>query len=198
MENEVKGNENPEGTENNNPQEGEGTEPKGEDGKKEAQKQPKYTDDDLDRIVARITAKERSKAEQKVKEETDKLTEAQKLANMNELQKATYEKEKAEARIAELEAEKNLQDQMGVARAELAGANINLPDELLTIFVSPKADETSAAIAKIKELFPKAVDKAVQEALKRQAPPADSSQGGEKSFGATFAEQYSKKMNGGK
>lgn len=116
---------------------------------------------------------------------------------MNDLQRAQYALEKANAEKAALERRINLSEQMGVARAELKAAGIDLGDELLSMFVTEKADDTNAAISKIKELFPKAVDAAVQEALKRQ-PPKAGSEGKPQSFGASFAAAYSNRMNGGK
>ena len=67
------------------------------------------------------------------------------------------------------------------------------------MFVSPDAEKTGAAIDQLKELWPKAVNEAVQQELKR-TPPAADKMPGQKSYGATFAEQYSnsKIKNGGK
>ena len=161
-----------------------------------------YTDADVDEIVKKRLSRERSQIEKQIREQIkreadDQRSEAEKLANMNDLQRAQYALDKANKEKAELERRINLSEQMGIARAELKSAGIDLGDELLSMFVTEKADDTNAAISKIKELFPKAVDAAVQEALKRK-PPTTGSEGKPKSFGASFAAAYSNRMNGGK
>lgn len=161
-----------------------------------------YTDDEVNAIVQQKLAREGKKLEKRIRDELaqqadDKRSEAEKLAGMNDLQRAQYELKKAQGEKAELERRINLAEQMGVARSELKAAGIDLGDELLSMFVTEKADDTNAAISKIKELFPKAVDAAVQEALKRE-PPKTGSEGKPQSFGASFAAAYSNRMNGGK
>ena len=156
----------------------------------------------VDEIVKKRISRERAQIEKQIREQIkqeadDQRSEAEKLAGMNDLQRAQYALEKANAEKAALERRINLSEQMGVARAELKAAGIDLGDELLSMFVTEKADDTNAAISKIKELFPKAVDAAVQEALKRQ-PPKAGSEGKPQSFGASFAAAYSNRMNGGK
>ena len=120
---------------------------------------------------------------------------------MTELQRAKYEAKKLKAENDALVKERDLSKQTAIARRELAAADINLGDDLLTIFVSADADKTSAAIDQIKELWPKAVNEAVQRQLKREIPKADPKPS-EVSFGAKFAQQYSQtktaNQNGGK
>lgn len=165
--------------------------------------QPKtYTTEEVDNIVKGRLARERQKMEDEIRRQIDddaeaKKTEAQRLESMTELEKAKYRAQQLEKEKAELEGRFNLYEQMAVARKDLAEAGITLGDDLLGMFVSSSADDTGKAIAQIKELWPKAVNAAVQEALRRN-PPAASNDGGGKSFGASFAEQYSKSMNGGK
>lgn len=188
-----------EGNEGNDPDpepSGDGTDPEPKPAGKT------YTDDEVNAIVQQKLAREGKKLEKRIREELaqqadDKRSEAEKLAGMNDLQRAQYELKKAQGEKAELERRINLAEQMGVARSELKAAGIDLGDELLSMFVTEKADDTNAAISKIKELFPKAVDAAVQEALKRE-PPKTGSEGKPQSFGASFAAAYSNRMNGGK
>lgn len=161
-----------------------------------------YTDDEVNAIVQQKLAREGKKLEKRIREELaqqadDKRSEAEKLAGMNDLQRAQYELKKVQGEKAGLERRINLAEQMGVARSELKAAGIDLGDELLSMFVTEKADDTNAAISKIKELFPKAVDAAVQEALKRK-PPKTGSDGKPQSFGASFAAAYSNRMKGEK
>lgn len=191
------------GTEGADGDDGEGGEPGGEGdtGPKPAGKT--YTDDEVNAIVQQKLARESKKLEKRIREELaqqadDKRSEAEKLAGMNDLQRAQYELKKAQGEKAALERRINLSEQMGVARSELKAAGIDLGDELLAMFVTEKADDTNAAISKIKELFPKAVDAAVQEALKRQPPKDGASGKPQQSYAAKFASDYSNRMNGGK
>lgn len=182
----------------------------GEDGGKDGggqQNPAKYTDDDVSAIVQKRLARERQKMEAEIRksiqDEADaKQTEAQRLENMTELQRAQYEAKKLKAEKEALEAERDLSQQTAIARRELAAVDINLGDDLLAMFVSADADKTGKAIEQIKELFPKAVNEAVQKQLRREPPKADPKPGS-KSFGASFAQEYSKSKvkqteNGGK
>jgi hypothetical protein len=190
------------GTDGAEGDDGEGREP-GDDGADTKPAGKTYTDDEVNAIVQQKLARESKKLEKRIREELaqqadDKRSEAEKLAGMNDLQRAQYELKKAQGEKAALERRINLSEQMGVARSELKAAGIDLGDELLSMFVTEKADDTNAAISKIKELFPKAVDAAVQEALKRQ-PPKDGAGGKpQQSYAAKFASDYSNRMNGGK
>lgn len=162
-----------------------------------------YTDDEVNAIVQQKLARESKKLEKRIREELaqqadDKRSEAEKLAGMNDLQRAQYELKKAQGEKAALERRINLSEQMGVARSELKAAGIDLGDELLSMFVTEKADDTNAAISKIKELFPKAVNAAVQEALKRYPPKDGAGSKPQLSYAAKFASDYSNRMNGGK
>lgn len=162
-----------------------------------------YTDDEVDAIIRQKLARESKKLEKRIREELaqqadDKRSEAEKLAAMNDLQRAQYELKKAQSEKAELERQINLSEQMSVARSELKAAGIDLGDELLSMFVTERADDTSDAISKIKQLFPKAVNTAVQEALKRQPPKDGTSSKSQQSYAAKFASAYSNRMNGGK
>lgn len=162
----------------------------------------KYTDADVDEIVKKRLARDRAKIERDVRKQVEdeaaaKKTEAQKLEDMTELQRAKYEAEKLKAEKEALEAERDLAQQTAIARRELEEADIVLGDDLLSMFVSSDADATGAAISRIKEIWPKAVNEAVQKQLRREPPKADQGKAGASS-GAEFAEKYSKSMNGGK
>lgn len=179
----------------------------GGDGDGGQQNSAKYTDDDVSAIVQKRLARERQKMEAEIRKSIEdeanrKQTEAQRLENMTELQRAQYEAKKLKAEKEALEAERDLSQQTAIARRELAAVDINLGDDLLAMFVSADADKTGKAIEQIKELFPKAVNEAVQKQLRREPPKADPKPGS-KSFGASFAQEYSKSKvkkteNGGK
>ena len=174
-----------------------GGEPGGEsggDGGDGGEPKPKYTDADVDEIVKKRLMREQAKMEREIRksvedEAASKQTEAQKLESMTALQRAQYEAKKLKEEKEALERERDLSNQMAIARREMAAADINLDDELLAMFVSPDAEKTSAAIDRIKELMPKAVNEAVRKRLSREVPPGEQGDGG-KSYGAKFAERY--------
>lgn len=145
------------GTDGAEGDDGEGREPDGGDGADTKPAGKTYTDDEVNAIVQQKLARESKKLEKRIREELaqqadDKRSEAEKLAGMNDLQRAQYELKKAQGEKAALERRINLSEQMGVARSELKAAGIDLGDELLSMFVTEKADDTNAAISKIKEL----------------------------------------------
>lgn len=173
-----------------------------DDGKAKGGAKTGKTDAEVDAIVEKRLARERSKMEREIRQQiadeaAAEQTEAEKLKNMTELQRAQYEAKKLQKELDAKQSQIDLSEQTAIARNELASAGINLGDKLLAMFVSPEAEKTSAAIEELKELWPKAVNEAVQKELKRDIPDADKASG-QKSFGASFAEKYTKSKNGGK
>lgn len=175
----------------------------GSEQKKEPEEpERKYTDEEVNGIVSKRIAREREKLEKEIREQVKKeseakKSEAKKLEEMTELERARYEAEQLRAEKAKLESKIDFDAQMAFARKELAGKGINLSDDLLGMIVSDDGEKTKGNIEQFAELFNKAKDTAVQEALKRNPPFAEPNPS-EKSYGAKFAEEYSKKMNGGK
>lgn len=171
-------------------------------GQTDPQNEKKYSDADLDGIIAKKLASKKAAWEKEFRakleqEKNEGITEAEKLKNMTELQRAQYEAKKVQREKEELQERIDFAEQMSIARSELSGAGITFSDELLSMFVSPDADKTMGAIDKLKELWPKEVNAAVQNALKR-TPPAAENDPAQPSFGTSFAEKYNQKMNGGK
>lgn len=171
-------------------------------GQADPQDVKKYSDAELDDIIAKKLASKRAAWEKEFrakleKEQNEGITEAEKLKNMTELQRAQYEAKKMQREKEELQERIDYAEQMSIARSELSEAGITFSDELLGMFVSSDADKTMGAIDKLKELWPKEVNAAVQNALKRN-PPAAETNPAQKSFGTEYAEKYSQKMNGGK
>lgn len=172
------------------------------DGKDKGEAKAGKTDAEVDAIVEKRLARERAKMEREIRQQIaneaeTKQTEAEKLKNMTELQRAHYAAQKLQEELEAKQSQIDLSEQTSIARNELASAGIIIGDKLLAMFVSPEAEKTSAAIDELKELWPKAVNDAVQKELKRDIPDAAKAPG-QKSFGASFAEKYNKKMNGGK
>lgn len=126
---------------------------------------PKYTDDDVDKILSRKFAEWQKKKDKE-------MTEAQKLAQMDATQKAEYKAQQFEKELNELK-EKNILSEMSkTARKMLAEEEINIPDELLERLVSVDAAQTKASVESFAKLFKGAVNEAVKNALKGPAPKA--------------------------
>lgn len=127
----------------------------------------RYTDEDVDKIVQRKLAA----AQKKAAREAAKNSEAEKLKNLSE-------KEKTEARIAELEkrlAESEAKEQqaamMAEARTQLADKGLSsLPDTILTHLIAETAEDTQEAVNGFVRAFNDAVDKKVKEALRGTTP----------------------------
>lgn len=126
---------------------------------------PKYTDDDVDKILSQKFAEWQKKKDKE-------MTEAQKLAQMDATQKAEYKAQQFEKELNELK-EKNILSEMSkTARKMLAEEEINIPDELLERLVSVDAAQTKASVESFAKLFMGAVNEAVKNALKGPAPKA--------------------------
>lgn len=171
-------------------------------GQTDPQDEKKYSDAELDDLIAKKLASKKAAWKKEFraefeKEQSDGITEAEKLKNMTELQRAQYEAKKALQEKAEMQERIDFAEQMSIARSELSGAGITFSDELLSMFVSSDADKTMGALDKLKELWPKELDAAVKNALRR-TPPAAESESAQPSFGTSYAEKYNQKMNGGK
>lgn len=123
----------------------------------------KYTDADVDRIVS----EKRAKWE---KTQQSKIDEAKKLAEMNEAEKAAYERDKLQKELDELKAEKTLNEITKTARGILQEKGVPATDEILSVLVSPDADKTNAAIDSFAEAFENAVEQTVKDRLKGKSP----------------------------
>ena len=132
----------------------------------------KYTDADIDHIISQKFAKWQKQQEAAV-------SEAAKLAKMNEQQKAEYEKEKAlekqkelEAELAQLKGEKERNELTATARKMLKEKNIVLDDALLSFLVSDDAETTSTNVNAFADLFQKSIQDGVKAALRTNTPKA--------------------------
>lgn len=132
--------------------------------------EPKYTDEDLDRIISKKFAELQAKSEKKV-------AEAQKLAEMNAQEKAEYSlKQEQEAhaetqkKLDALELKDALAEMSKTARKMLSDEGINIPDELLSFIVTTDAEETKTAVTGFTKLFKAAVETAAKENAKGTTP----------------------------
>lgn len=124
----------------------------------------KYTDKDVDNIVAK------KKAEWKAQEEK-KIAEAKKLAEMNASEKAQYERDQAIREKDEANQKLALYEMTKEARNMLTEKGIAAGEGLLQVLVSPDAEKTKKAVDDFIEMFEKATEAKVKEALKGDTPP---------------------------
>lgn len=141
------------------------TDPKGNEGDK------KYSDDDVNKILNQKFAEWQKKKDAE-------LDEAKKLAEMNEAQKAKYEKDKLQKQLDELTRKSTLADMTKTARGILSDEGISVDDDLLSVLVSTDANETNTAVTSFAKMFKETVDKAVKEALKGNPPKSGSKKSG--------------------
>lgn len=130
----------------------------------------KYSDADLDKIINQKFAKWQ-------KDQDKAVSEAEKLAKMDAQQKAEYERDQLQKRVAELEKKENRAEMGKVARGMLSDDGINLPDDLISMIITTDAESTKTNVQQFSKLFKAAVQDAVKEALKGKTPGTGSSSG---------------------
>ncbi|OXL89048.1 DUF4355 domain-containing protein [Staphylococcus aureus] len=128
----------------------------------------------VDEILERRVAHEKKKADEYAKE---KAEEAAKLAKMNKDQKAEYEREKLEAELKQLRAEKALNEMRSEARVMFKDKDIDVSDELLDIVVSDSAETTKNNVDNLTKILDEMVQKKVQETLRQNSPKSFSKSG---------------------
>lgn len=119
----------------------------------------KYTDEQVNEIINRKFAEWSSKKEKE-------LDEAKKLAQMDERQKAEYERDVLKRELSELKKENPRAKMAKTARAMLSEKNIAIGDDLVSILITDEAESTKANVDQFSFLFQDAVEKAVTERLK--------------------------------
>ena len=105
----------------------------------------------------------------------DKLSEAEKLAKMTKEEKAQYMQQKREKELTDREAAITRKDLMAEAKNTLASDG--LPQELAEVLNYSDADTCKKSMEKVKEVFQRAVETAVEEKLKGGKPPKKASGG---------------------
>lgn len=99
----------------------------------------------------------------------DKLSEAEKLAKMTKEEKAQYMQQKREKELADREVAITRKELMAEAKNTLASDG--LPQELAEVLDYSDADTCKKSMEKVKEVFQRAVETAVEEKLKGGKPP---------------------------
>ena len=102
----------------------------------------------------------------------DKVSEAEKLAQMTKEEKVEYQNKKLEKELADLKRQNAITEMAKTARKMLADEEINIPDELLGHLVSESAEDTKTAVEAFTKMYKAAVQAAVKDALKGNPPKA--------------------------
>ena len=139
-----------------------GTQESNEDKAREAQKKL-YTNEDVDKLINRKFAEWQAKKDREI-------SEAQKLAEMNEQQKAEYKLDKLQKELEEYKSRETLAEMAKTARAILSEQNINVPETLVAALVTEDADTTSANVKAFAKAFQSAVSQAVENKIAHKEP----------------------------
>ena len=142
---------------------------------------------EFDKRVAKAleTAKGKWESDHQAKLEEAK-TEAEKMAAMNEKQKADYERDKQLKALEQREREITTRELKATAYETLAEKG--LPKELAEILNYTDADQCKASIDAVEKAFQSSVEKAVNEKLRgNNQPPKSGGKGGDNTvFGFGF------------
>ena len=156
--------------ETNDTKQGEVTDPQpnepqgGAQAAEQAQKQgAKYTDEDVDAIVAKKLAKWREQEAQKVEE-------AKRLAEMDATQKAEYERDQLRKELDELKRRDAVREMAAESRRQLREKGVDVPDEVVAALVREDAEGTKATIDAFADSFNAAVEAEVKRRLSGSAP----------------------------
>lgn len=148
------GNDDDQGTGQDNQDSGEG-----------GQETKTFTQEELDKIVQGRIAKERKAWEKHLE---DEKTEAQKLETMSEKEKKKYQEEKRIKELDDREAAITRRELTAQAKVQLADKGI--PTELAEILNLTGAESCKKSIEIVEKAFQTAVEKAVEEKIKGNAP----------------------------
>ena len=117
----------------------------------------------MDKLINRKFAEWQAKKDKEINE-------AQKLAEMNEQQKAEYKLDKLQKELDEYKNRETLSEMAKTARSILSEQNINIPDELVSVLVTTDADTTSANVKAFAKAFTSAVSQAVEQKITHKEP----------------------------
>ena len=126
-----------------------------------------FTQSEVDDLIKKRLAKQEKSFDKRMQE---KLDEAEKLREMNEIQKAEYEQKKQAEYIAELEAKINRSGLEREASKMLSEGGIAVDDKILGLVVKDTAESTQEAVESFVALVNDLADKKIGEKLKGKTP----------------------------
>lgn len=130
---------------------------------------------EFDRRVQKAIQTAVSNAQKKWQTMTDgKVSEAEKLAQMTNEEKAEYRAKKAEQELADLKRQIALGNMASTARKILSDEQVSVPDEIIMNLVCEDAEKTKESVEGFAKSFKEAVAAAVKEALRGTPPKAGS------------------------
>lgn len=133
-------------------------------------KAPKYTDEDINKIIDRKWAEWQKKQEKKT-------SEAERLGRMTAEEKAAEKLRLLEEKIHGYEVAAARAEMTKQARAMLQDKNLHVGDELLSNLIAEDAETTKASVESFISLFTGALEKAVKDAVKGETPKTGTSSG---------------------
>ena len=136
--------------------------------------QPKYTDADVDAIINKKFASWQEKQDKAIADAVAKVEEANRLAQMNDKEKADHERKQMEDELAMLKAEKARSAMMTEARQMFKADGLTIPEEIINVLVADTAEDTSKAV----KAFSGYIQKYVADEVKRQLAGSEPVRGG--------------------
>ena len=129
---------------------------------------------EFDRRVNKAIQTAVTNAQKKWKTLTDdRVSEAEKLAQMTGEEKEKYRADKAEKELADLKRQIAMGDMAKTARKMLSDEQISIPDEIINNLVTEDAESTKTAVESFAKMFKEAVQAGVKEALRGNPPKAN-------------------------
>lgn len=126
----------------------------------------KYTDEEVDALIERKFAEWQKKHEK----QQAKLDEAERLKNMSDQERKDHEMEELRKQVSSLQKKETMAKMSTTARTMLSAKGITVDDNLVGMLISEDADATKSAVDAFITAFQDAVNKAVKDALKGEAP----------------------------
>lgn len=130
-----------------------------------------FSQEEVNRLISERVEREKKKFESTLE---NRLSEAEKLAKMNAEQKAQYEKEQTEKKLAEREAKITQRELVAQAKENFAAKG--LPLELAGCGVYTDAEACQKSLDAVEKAFNVAVEKAVNERMRGTPPKAANGQ----------------------
>lgn len=130
----------------------------------------KYTDEDVDRLISEKFAKWEKKRQEEEARKVKEAQEAEKLKNLSESEKTNKRLEEMEAQLSSYREKEALTAMEREARKLFQDAELTVPDELVRLCTSAKAEETKTHVDQIIALVRAEVKKAAQASVAKGTP----------------------------